>query len=105
MSVFFYGCVTLDGYLADRNHGLDWLHQSGTVEETGYEAFYRQMDVTIMGRRTYREIEGLENPAALYPTTENYVFTHAGCGPREGFRFVQGDVADFVRGLGEEKQI
>ena len=41
MSVFFYGCVTLDGYLADRNHGLDWLHQSGTVEETGYEAFYR----------------------------------------------------------------
>ena len=105
MSVFFYGCVTLDGYLADRNHGLDWLHQSGTVEETGYEAFYRQMDVTIMGRRTYREIEGLENPAALYPTTENYVFTHAGCGPRAGFRFVQGDVADFVRGLGEEKQI
>ena len=79
MSVFFYGCVTLDGYLADRNHGLDWLHQSGTVEETGYEAFYRQMDVTIMGRRTYREIEVLENPAALYPTTENYVFTHAGC--------------------------
>lgn len=69
MSVFFYGCVTLDGYLADRNHGLDWLHQSGTVEETGYEVFYRQMDVTIMGRRTYREIEGLENPAALYPTT------------------------------------
>jgi dihydrofolate reductase len=105
VSVFFYGCVTLDGYLADRNHGLDWLHQSGTVEETGYEAFYRQMDVTIMGRRTYREIEVLENPAALYPTTENYVFTHAGCGPRAGFHFVQGDVADFVRGLGEEKQI
>ena len=74
MSVFFYGCVTLDGYLADRNHGLDWLHQSGTVEETGYEAFYRQMDVTIMGRRTYREIEGLENPAALYPTTSDYYY-------------------------------
>lgn len=51
MSVFFYGCVTLDGYLADKNHRLDWLHQTGTVEDTGYESFYRQMDVTLMGRR------------------------------------------------------
>lgn len=51
MSVFFYGCVTLDGYLADKNHRLDWLHQTGTVEDTGYESFYRQMDVTLMARR------------------------------------------------------
>lgn len=51
MSVFFYGCVTLDGYLTDKNHRLDWLHQTGTVEDTGYESFYRQMDVTLMARR------------------------------------------------------
>ena len=37
MSVFFYGCVTLDGYLADKNHGLDWLHQTGSAEDTGYD--------------------------------------------------------------------
>ena len=39
MSVFFYGCVTLDGYLADKNHRLDWLRQTGQVGETGYEDF------------------------------------------------------------------
>ena len=51
MSVFFYGCITLDGYLADKNHGLTWLHHTGGTEDTGYENFYRRMDVTIMGRR------------------------------------------------------
>ena len=67
MSVFFYGCVSLDGYLADRDHRLDWLHQTGGVEETGYDDFYRQMDITIMGRRTFREIERMEDPGAFYP--------------------------------------
>lgn len=76
MSVYFYGCVTLDGYLAAKDHSLRWLHQTGTAEETGYEDFYAQMDVTVMGRRTFREVEKLGDPAKVYPTTENYVFTH-----------------------------
>ena len=61
MSVYFYGCITLDGYLAAKDHGLDWLHQTGTAEETDCEAFCSRMDVTLMGRRTFREIERLEN--------------------------------------------
>lgn len=76
MSVYFYSCVTLDGYLAARDHSLDWLHQTGTAEGTGYDRFYQQMDVTLMGRRTFQEIAKLEDPASVYPTTENYVFTH-----------------------------
>lgn len=104
MSVYFYGCVTLDGYLAAKDHGLDWLHQTGTAEETGYEAFYAQMDVTLMGRRTFREVEKLGNPAECYPTTENYVFTHRPLN-REGFTAVKGDPAALVEGLGRETRI
>lgn len=104
MSVYFYGCVTLDGYLAARDHGLDWLHQTGTAEETGYEAFYAKMDVTLMGRRTFREVEKLGNPAEAYPTTKNYVFTHRPLA-REGFTAVGGDPAAFVESLGREKHI
>lgn len=102
MSVFFYGCVTLDGYLADKNHGLSWLHETGTAEETGYDRFYETMDVTIMGRRTFEEIAKLEDAAGVYPATENYVFTHAARLPQEGFIPVSGDVAEFVKGLGEK---
>lgn len=105
MSVFFYGCVTLDGYLADKNHGLDWLHQTGSAEDTGYDDFYQKMDITMMGRRTYDEIARLEDAANVYPTTENYVFTHAGSLPQKGFIPVSGDVAEFVAGLGPDKNI
>lgn len=104
MSIYFYGCVTLDGFLADKNHGLDWLNQTGSTEETGYERFYQEMDVTIMGRRTYRAIEGLENAAGIYPTTENYVFTHTG-DLLPGFVPVSGSVPEFVRQLGQDKNI
>ena len=104
MSVFFYGCITLDGYLADKNHRLDWLHRTGGVEETGYEDFYRRMDITLMGRRTFQEIQGLGDPAAGYPTTENYVFTHRplSC---PGFQTACGDVVVFVQGIPPEKNI
>ena len=96
MSVYFYGCVTLDGYLAD---------QTGSAEETGYECFYRNMDVTLMGRRTFEEIVGLEDAASIYPTTENYVFTHRERLPQPGFIPVSGSVPEFVTALGADKNI
>ena len=105
MSVFFYGCITLDGYLADKNHGLSWLHETGSPDETDCDRFYQGMDVAIMGRRTFEEIAQLENAASFYPTTENYVFTHADSLPQEGFIPVRGDVAEFVAGLGPDKNI
>ena len=105
MSIFFYGCITLDGYLADKNHGLNWLHQTGSGEETGYEAFYRGMDVTIMGKRTYEEIARLKNAGSVYPTTKNYVFTHSDSPLQKGFVPVSGEVPAFVGSLGEDKNI
>lgn len=104
MSVYFYGCVTLDGYLADKDHGLDWLHQTGTAEDTGYEDFYARMDVTLMGRRTFREVERLGNPAEVYPATENYVFTHRPL-RQAGFTAISGSPAAFVERLDRAKNV
>ena len=105
MSVFFYGCITLDGYLADKNHNLDWLHQTGTSEETGYESFYKSMDITIMGRRTFNEIENIENIGSLYSTTQNYVFTHAESLSVKEFIPVNCDVVEFVKQIDRDKNI
>lgn len=104
MGIFFYGCITLDGYLADKHYRLDWLYQTGSAEETGYADFYREMDVTLMGRRTFHELEQAGNPAAVYPTTENYVFTHTPLF-QEGFTAVSGDAAAFARRFGSRKNI
>lgn len=104
MAVFFYGCVTLDGYLAARDHSLNWLYETGSGEETGYGEFYSRMNVTLMGRRTFRELERAGNPAAVYPATENDVFTH-GALSCPGFTAVSGDPAEFVKGLDPDRNI
>ena len=56
MAIYFYGCVSLDGYLATSDHDLGWLYETGATEDTGYDAFYARMDVTLMGRRTFAEL-------------------------------------------------
>lgn len=104
MAVFFYGCVTLDGYLAAADHSLDWLYETGGAGETGYDAFYGRMDVTLMGHRTFREVEKTGDPSSVYPATENYVFTHEALSC-PGFTAVNMDPADLVRKLGPERNI
>lgn len=56
MAVYFYGCVSLDGYLATSDHDLGWLHETGAVEDAGYDDFYARMDITLMDRRTFAEL-------------------------------------------------
>ncbi|MDL2259003.1 dihydrofolate reductase, partial [Eubacteriales bacterium OttesenSCG-928-K08] len=105
MSVYFYGCVTMDGYLADKRHNLGWLYQSGTIEETGYDSFYEKMDITLMGKRTFDEIATMEDANLAYPTTTNYVFTHAKTLPVSGFIPVAEDIVAFVKRVPRDKNI
>lgn len=105
MSVYFYGCITLDGYLADKNHNLDWLYESGSPEETSYESFYNRMDITIMGKRTFNVIKGLDDIESIYPTTDNYVFTHEEALNVNGFTPVSGDVVEFVKQIDCSKNV
>lgn len=104
MAVYFYGCMSMDGYLATKNHDLTWLYESGDAEATDYEAFYSRMDVTLMGRRTFDEIAKLPQPEDVYPSTDNVVFTHR---PLDciGFRAVEGDPVDFVKAQEPAKNI
>lgn len=74
------------------------------MEDTDYEDFYARMDVTLMGRRTFREVERLGNPAEVYPATENYVFTHRPL-HQAGFTAVSGSPAAFVERLDRAKNI
>lgn len=105
MGMYFYGCITIDGYLADKAHNLDWLYQTGTTAETDYEEFYKKMDITIMGKRTFKEVEKAENAGAFYPTTQNYVFTHSSDLSQNGFIPVNADVVEFVKQTDKDKNI
>lgn len=105
MSVFFYGCITMDGYLADKNHNLNWLYETGSVEETGYENFYKNMDITIMGKRTFDEIANTENIGGFYPTTKNYVVTHKKSLSVKEFIPINDDIIEFVKQIEKNKNV
>lgn len=105
MSIYFYGCISLDGYLADSNHGLDWLYETGSAEETSYNSFYQLIDITIMGRRTFDAVANVGEPHLVYPDTENYVFTSQKDFAIEGFKGVSGDVVSFVKSLPKDKNV
>jgi len=52
--------TSLDGFIARRDHALDWLTERTTPEEDhGYEAFIDTVDGVIMGRATFKTVLGL----------------------------------------------
>ncbi|UYO36100.1 hypothetical protein NF868_02470 [Bacillus zhangzhouensis] len=55
-SCFFYGAMSIDGYLAREDHGLDLLIGTEGEEETSYDHFYASVDTLIMGRHTYEQV-------------------------------------------------
>ena len=54
--------TSLDGYIADRNGGLDWLTSIPNPEQSdmGYNEFISQVDALVMGRKTFETVCGFE---------------------------------------------
>ena len=52
--------VSLDGYIADANGGVDWLHAAMVKGESyGLDEFMRSIDAVLMGSRTYEKAVGM----------------------------------------------
>jgi dihydrofolate reductase len=53
---------SLDGYIADRNGGLEWLSAvpNPDQQDLGYETFYQGIDALVMGRNTFETVCGFE---------------------------------------------
>tara|TARA_R100000935_G_scaffold58910_1_gene99549 strand:+ start:16811 stop:17350 length:540 start_codon:yes stop_codon:yes gene_type:complete len=54
--------TSLDGYIADRNGGLNWLTAIPNPEQSdmGYTEFMAQVDALVMGRKTFETVCGFE---------------------------------------------
>ncbi|SON51927.1 dihydrofolate reductase family protein [Vibrio tapetis] len=54
MSNSVYIATSLDGYIADQNDGLDWLHTipNPNGDDMGYAEHFSRIDAMVMGRNT-----------------------------------------------------
>ena len=53
---------SLDGYIADRKGGLDWLNliPNPDQKDLGYESFIKEIDAIVMGRQTFQTVLGFD---------------------------------------------
>ena len=47
--------TSIDGYIADKDGGIDWLHSipNPNGDDMGYAAFMEEVDALVMGRNTF----------------------------------------------------
>jgi len=59
-SVFI--ATSLDGYIADKEGGIDWLHSTPNPDniDMGYGEFNSQIDALVMGRTTFETVCGFD---------------------------------------------
>jgi dihydrofolate reductase len=112
----YYTATSLDGYIADENHSLDWLFEVDRDQEAegSFAGFFADVGAMAMGATTYEWVVDherlLDDPGkwgGYYGETPCWVFTHRTLPPVPGaeIRFVQGDVVpvheQMVRVAGE----
>lgn len=57
-----YIATSLDGYIADKNGGIEWLDSIPIPEgeDMGYAAFMERVDAFVMGRSTFETVLGFD---------------------------------------------
>lgn len=78
-NVVLFIAMSLDGYIADCNGGVDWLTgQSESAENMDtYTTFVKDVDTVIMGWNTYYQVVTELSPTEwVYSDLMSYVITH-----------------------------
>lgn len=99
MKTQYYTATSLDGFIADSQHSLDWLFQFGEAGDS-YPNFIGEVGAIAMGSTTYQWIlthqinEDADRPQAWLYEQPTWVFTSRILPTIKGadIRFVKGDV-------------
>jgi dihydrofolate reductase len=94
----YYTATSLDGYIADSAHSLDWLFALGDPVDSSYPAFIANVGAVAMGSSTYawilRHAIHADPPQPWPYALPTWVFTSRPLEivPDADVRFVSGDV-------------
>jgi dihydrofolate reductase len=98
-----YISMSLDGFLATKDDGLNWLSivdQKG--EDYGYNAFTASVDKYIVGRKTYDVIMNLVGEFPQAKKFKCYIISRTKNGEEDGVTFYNGDIVALVNQLKSE---
>lgn len=102
--VWLFIAMSLDGYIADSNGGVDWLGGQGNDEAIDtYSDFVKGIDTIVMGWNTYHQITTKLSPDQwVYEDFSTYVVTHSKHISSENIRFTAESPAALVKKLQAE---
>lgn len=125
--VVLFIAMSLDGYIADANGGVEWLNDAdgagekedsddrkesarreqpkdcSETDEDSYSLFIKDVDTVIMGWNTYHQIVTELSPDEwVYGGMKTYVLTHRNCASTEEIRFCSEKPSDLLRRLKAE---
>ncbi|WP_194191524.1 dihydrofolate reductase family protein [Clostridium chrysemydis] len=93
-----YVAMSLDGYIADINGGVDWLNQvQGDGSDNGFCEFSQTVDTVIMGRKSYEQILTFGNWP--YKDMDAYVFSQTLEKACENIKVVNRNAAEFLKDI------
>jgi dihydrofolate reductase len=101
MQCSVYIALSLDGFIARRDGGTDWLRAVERVgEDYGYQRFFDSVDTLVIGRNTYDLALGFD--AWPYAGKRCIVLTHGGITPRHGEESFSGPASELGLRLARE---
>jgi dihydrofolate reductase len=97
--LILYISMSLDGYIARKNHSLDFLASvERENEDYGYHEFVKNVDTIIIGRKTY---DTLVNMGFEYPHQDKnvWIITRNTSLEHEVFTYYSGDLSTLIHEL------
>lgn len=95
-----YIAMSIDGYIARKDHSLDWMDRVGGFDEDyGFQQHLSSIDALIIGRKTYEVATTVTDP---YPGKRVVVLSKSLQTVREGMELYSGDLAELVARMHSE---
>ena len=90
----YYTATSLDGYIADEQHGLDWLLRQDQDEagSLNYDGFFAQIGAMVMGSSTYEWVLRHGSGAWPYELPTWVMTTRDVARAHEEVRLARGDI-------------
>lgn len=102
MSTVAYIAISLDGYIADPEGGIEWLNAIPNPEESdyGFAEFMQSIDAIAMGANTFRTVQSFgEWPYSIPVFVASNRITTVPEGYENRISLVRGDIVAILKGI------